>query len=136
MAITIINQPTDWYGAVGERGTTWVDAEGDNLTYQWYVKRQGASKFSKSSLTTPIYYFTQPSDRPSRELYCVISDGTTTATTNTVTAATGTMGPIKTQLCRIRLGVLDVCKALIAKGVAIPNGYTKLENLPTLITQI
>lgn len=136
MAIAIINQPTDWYGALGERGTTWVDAEGDNLTYQWYVKREGASKFSKSSLTTPIYYFTQPSDRPSRELYCVISDGTTTVTTNTVTAALGTMEPIKTQLCRIRLGVLDVCAALIAKGVTVPNGYVPLEELPALIALI
>lgn len=138
MAIAIINQPMDWYGAVGEMGAMWVDAEGDNLTYQWWVKRQGASSFSRSSVTGPLYFFTQPDvdNRPSRSLYCVVSDGVDSVTTNTVTAALGTMPPLKTQLCRIRLGVKNVCDAISAKGVTVPNGYAPLEDLPALIAQI
>lgn len=137
MAVTIINQPMSCYVAVGERSTVWVDAEGDNLTYQWYVKRQGTSSFSRSSVTAPIYSVTQPgtNDRPQRSLYCRISDGTDTVQTDTCEMNIGTMGAVKTQLCRLKSIFYLIEQALTAKGVTVPLD-TKLEDVPTLIASI
>lgn len=138
MAVTIVNQPMDWAGAVGDTAAIWVDAEGDNLTYQWWVKRPPATTFSKSSIVRPVYSFAQPdvNDRPTRELYCVVSDGVDSVQSDTVTAQIGTMSDLQTQLCRLRLGVKGVCDAVIAKGVTIPNSYATLEELPTYIASI
>lgn len=137
MAITIINQPMSCYVAIGERSTVWVDAVGDNLTYQWYVKRQGSNSYARSSVVTSVYSIPQPgtSDRPQRSLYCVISDGTDSVTTNVAEMNIGTMAPLKTQLCRIKEAAYQIAAAITAKGVDAPAG-TKLEEFPALIAQI
>ena len=137
MAITIINQPMSCYVAAGERSTVWVDAEGDNLTYQWYVKRQGNANYSISSVVRSVYSVTQPSasSRPQRSLYCVISDGTDSVTTDVAEMNIGTMEPIKAQLCRIKGAAYQIAAAITAKGVDAPAG-TKLEAFPALIDQI
>lgn len=137
MAITIINQPMSCYVAAGERSTVWVDAEGDNLTYQWYVKRQGNANYSISSVVTSVYSVTQPSasGRPQRSLYCVLSDGTDSVTTDVAEMNIGTMEPIKAQLCRIKGAAYQIAAAITAKGVDAPAG-TKLEEFPALIAQI
>ena len=51
-----------------------VEAEGEDLKYQWYIRNEGSSKFSKSSVTTPEYTNVLTKARVNRELYCIITD--------------------------------------------------------------
>jgi len=51
-----------------------VKAAGDGLTYQWYIKNAGASKYSKSSATSATYSTTMSSKSKDRQIYCVITD--------------------------------------------------------------
>ena len=58
----------------GEKATVSVAAEGVGLTYAWYIKDPGASKFSKSSVTASSYSVNMTEARNGRQAYCVISD--------------------------------------------------------------
>jgi hypothetical protein len=51
-----------------------VLAEGDELSYQWYVKKPGATKFSKSSITSATYSVALTAARSGNRLYCVVTD--------------------------------------------------------------
>ena len=53
-ALTIIAQPEDYVGPLGSTASFTVEASGSGLTYQWYVKKPTATKFSKSSITGPV----------------------------------------------------------------------------------
>ncbi len=84
--LTITKQPVNYTGASGSKAAFTVAAEGDGLTYQWYVKNPGASKFSRSSITKATYSVTLTANNSGRQLYCVITDKYgQTAQTNTVT---------------------------------------------------
>ena len=54
-ALSITRQPQNYTGPLGSRATFTVGAEGDGLSYQWYVKNRTATKFSKSSITAATY---------------------------------------------------------------------------------
>lgn len=87
MAATITKQPpksvTVWED---ENAKVTVKAMGDGLTYQWYVKNEGASKFTKSSITKATYSVAMSEKADGRQIYCVITDKYgNTAKTNTVT---------------------------------------------------
>ncbi len=73
--LEILRQPNDYYGAEGSRASTTVEAKGDGLSYEWYAKDPGATKFSKSSsAVTKTYSVTLTAARNGRQLYCVVSD--------------------------------------------------------------
>ena len=62
-----------------------VEATGDGLTYEWYYKNAGASKFSKTtSFAGNTYSVEMNSSCDGRQIHCVITDqyvnkGTTNA---------------------------------------------------------
>ena len=84
-ALQITKQPVDYVGAAGSTATVTVEAAGDGLSYQWYIKNPGASKFSKSSVTKATYSVTLTASNSGRQLYCVVTDAAgNKAQTNTV----------------------------------------------------
>lgn len=73
-AMGIYNQPDDVYTDVGKTASTSVEAAGNGLKYQWYVKDKGQSKFTKSSVTKDTYSFKMTSAKSGRQAYCVVTD--------------------------------------------------------------
>ena len=73
-AITIITQPVDAYGALGETVTVSVEAKGEGLKYQWYFSDDNGETWSKSSIKTDTYEVEMTKARAGRELYCKITD--------------------------------------------------------------
>ena len=53
---------------------TTVEATGEDLTYQWYIRNPGKEKFGKSSVTSATYSVTVSEKTDGREAYCVITD--------------------------------------------------------------
>ncbi len=75
MPITITMQPTSVTVDEGETAVVMVGAVGEGITYKWYYKNAGASKFSYTSTFTGGTYTAQMSDtRDGRQIYCVITD--------------------------------------------------------------
>ena len=91
-AVKIVSQPVDVRVNAGEKATVSVAAEGVGLTYAWYIKDPGASKFSKSSVTASSYSVNMTEARNGRQAYCVISD----SYGNIATSATATLSIRKT----------------------------------------
>ena len=90
--LTIIAQPADYRGPVGSTASFTVEATGgaEPLTYQWYVKKLSASRFSKSSITGPVYEVELTEARNGNRLYCVITDALgNSVTSDTVTITVG-----------------------------------------------
>ena len=83
---TIVTQPKAVTVTNGNTATTTVTAVGDDLTYQWYIKNKGTTKFVKSSLTVPTYTVKMSTAANGRQVYCVVTDKYgNTVQSNTVT---------------------------------------------------
>ena len=88
--LTVLNDLADYVGPLGSTASFTVEAEGDGLSYQWWVKKPSASKFSKSSITGPTYSVTLTEARDGNQIYCVVSDAHgSTVQTNTVSMTVG-----------------------------------------------
>ena len=86
MAATITTQPKDVSVEEGKSAKVTVEAVGDELTYTWYFKNEGSSKFSKSSITKATYSAKMSDKVDGRQVYCVVTDKYgKTVTSNTVT---------------------------------------------------
>ncbi|MBQ5866211.1 MAG: hypothetical protein IIW56_05955 [Oscillospiraceae bacterium] len=86
MAATITTQPKDVSVEEGKSAKVTVKAVGDELTYTWYFKNEGSSKFSKSSITKATYSAKMSDKVDGRQVYCVVTDKYgKTVTSNTVT---------------------------------------------------
>ncbi|MBQ4611988.1 MAG: hypothetical protein IJB26_00400, partial [Clostridia bacterium] len=72
--VAIVQQPTDFGGALGASVSTAVVAKGDDLRYQWYYKEAGQETFNRSTVTTATYAVELNKVRDGRQLYCVIID--------------------------------------------------------------
>ena len=71
----IVLQPQDVTVAEGETAVVTVEAVGEELTYEWYFRNAGGTKFSKTaSFTGPSYCVTMSAARDGRQVYCVITD--------------------------------------------------------------
>ena len=82
----IVTQPQNAIAPEGEKATVTAEAIGDGLTYTWYVKNAGKTKFSKSSITKATYSVAMSEAVHGRQIYCVITDATgNTVQTDTVT---------------------------------------------------
>ena len=84
--IRILRQPNNGYAFPGENLSTAVEAAGENLQYQWYLKNPGEKEFSQSVVTESTYSVKMSEEMSGRQVYCVITDGDgNTLQTNTVT---------------------------------------------------
>ena len=72
--VTITAQPKTTYAKEGGKISVTVDAAGDGLCYQWYVKNSGGTKYSKSSVTAATYSTTMSDKAHGRRVYCVVTD--------------------------------------------------------------
>ena len=70
----IISQPQPMSGANGETVQITVEATGEGLSYQWYLKTAGKASFSKSSVTSATYSVVVSEKSNGREVYCVVTD--------------------------------------------------------------
>jgi len=85
-SVKITSQPKNASAASGAIAKSTVQATGDGLTYQWYIKNPGATKFAKSSVTSATYSMRMTSSNDGRKAYCIITDAYgNTVKTNTVT---------------------------------------------------
>ena len=74
MALSITTQPETTYTKLNGTTKVTVKATGDGLTYTWYVKNVGATKFSKSSVNKATYAVKMTEKIKDRQVYCVIKD--------------------------------------------------------------
>ncbi len=73
--LEITKQPVSVKVQNGETATVTFKAEGDGLTYSWYYKNKGDTKFYLTgSFKTNIYSVTMTDARNGREIYCVVTD--------------------------------------------------------------
>ncbi len=88
----IIKQPVSVAVKSGATAQVTVEAEGDGLTYSWYYKNKGDTKFYLTgSFKTNIYFVTMTDARNGRQLYCVVTDKYgNKVTTKTVTISMAT----------------------------------------------
>ena len=70
----ITQQPESVQQEVGKKFAITVMAEGEGLTYQWYVKENGAKAFKVSSVRGSAYALTMQKYMIGRQVYCVITD--------------------------------------------------------------
>jgi len=89
--LKITQQPVDMIDAVGKTVSTTVKATGDGLSYAWYYKNKGSSKFTKTDSFKGNTYTVAMSDtRNGRQIYCVVTDKYgNSVTSNTVTIKIG-----------------------------------------------
>ncbi len=74
-ALKIVTQPkTATYAKLGVTAKVSVKAAGDGLKYTWYIKNDGAKKYSKSSVTSATYSVKMSEAVHGRRLYCVVKD--------------------------------------------------------------
>ena len=73
-AVAITKNLTTAYAKMGAKVSAKVTAVGDGLKYAWYFKNAGASKFTKSSITSATYSTTMSTTTKNRQVYCVVTD--------------------------------------------------------------
>jgi len=74
--LSITNQPDDFSGPVGDTATFEIEAEGEDLTYQWQVYKNGAWKnTSLSGNTTSSLDVEITEARDGMTFRCVVKDG-------------------------------------------------------------
>jgi len=72
--LKITEQPSDFTGTIGSMAEFRVAAEGEGLSYRWYYKPAGDTKFYKSSSSGATYSIAITQARNGYEYYCVVSD--------------------------------------------------------------
>ena len=88
--IILKKKPQSAIAPMGSEVKTLVEAEGEGLSYQWYLCEPGEDEFIKSSVTGKSYSYTMTKAKNGRKVYCVITD----ANGNTVTTGTVMLGTV------------------------------------------
>ena len=70
----INTQPKSAYAKLNEKVKVSVKASGEGLKYTWYVKSVGATKYSKSSVTSSTYSVKMTEKVKDRYVYCIVKD--------------------------------------------------------------
>ena len=72
--LKITQQPQDVYGTVGEQVTLKVEAEGNDLTYQWFIFDEDSAEWKKSTRTTAENSTKPNAAADGRQLYVRVTD--------------------------------------------------------------
>ena len=72
--LTVDAQPVDCAVAEGKTAKTSFKVSGDELSYQWYGKDPGQTKFWKSSIKKDTYSVKMVPEKSGRQIYCVVTD--------------------------------------------------------------
>ena len=72
--LKITTQPKTGYAQLNKTAKATVKATGDGLKYTWYIKNAGATKYSKSSITSATYSVKMTEKVHGRRVYCVVTD--------------------------------------------------------------
>ena len=59
----------------GKKYTFKIEAEGTDLSYSWYMKKPGATKFSKAGIYTDELSLYAKTNNDGIQVYCVVKDG-------------------------------------------------------------
>ena len=86
--LSIQKQPLDTKYYIGEKTDIKIEATGESVKYQWWVKNLGSNKFYKSSITGKKYITVMSDKSNGRKIYCVVSD----KYGNKITSKTVTIG--------------------------------------------
>ena len=74
--LEIVEQPVDYTGAVGSKATISIEAEGDDLKYQWQMYTSGEWKNSSApGAKTSTITFNISSSHDGMQYRCVVTDG-------------------------------------------------------------
>ena len=92
----ITQQPESVEQEIGKKFAITVKAEGEGLTYQWYVKESGAKAFKVSSVKGSAYALTMQKYMIGRQVYCVITDKDGNSVTTDV--ATISLPPVELKI--------------------------------------
>ncbi|MBQ8611926.1 MAG: SGNH/GDSL hydrolase family protein, partial [Oscillospiraceae bacterium] len=98
--LAISAQPADSEAPFGEKFCVTVEAEGEELKYQWFYRKAGAKTWLRSGVRDNTYDDVMTAARANREVYCVITD----RLGNSVTTEVATIIPVPTVPLRL-LGV-------------------------------
>ncbi|MBE6807200.1 MAG: hypothetical protein E7527_04220, partial [Ruminococcaceae bacterium] len=72
--VTITKEPTTGYAQMGNKVSVKLTAEGEGLRYEWWIKNNGSSKYSKSSVTKSSYSVTMTDKVKDRLVFCRVYD--------------------------------------------------------------
>ena len=72
--LVILEQPKNTYTKAGKTVKITMNAQGEDLKYQWYIKNAGAKKYSKSSVTSATYSCKMNEKSKDRLVYCIVTD--------------------------------------------------------------
>jgi len=73
--VKLVKMPELAIANEGEKLSVTLEALGDGLTYAWYFKNAGGTKFYlTTSFTGPTYSVIMNSERDGRQIYCVVTD--------------------------------------------------------------
>ena len=73
-SVSVVTQPKTVTVKKNATAKVTVKAKGDGLKYQWYVKNEGAKKYTKSSVKKATYSVKMVTKVKNRLIYCVITD--------------------------------------------------------------
>ena len=120
--IVITKQPTDVSVLNGVAAKVSIRAtanvSGAKLTYLWYAKAPGATKFTKTKITKNTYSITMTPEQSGTEVYCLIKDGKG----NSLKTETATLSWDSTLTIQTQPKNVAVENAKTAKVSVVANG--------------
>ena len=73
--ITIITQPEDYTGEENSSAVFTIEAEGEDLSYQWQFSDDDGNTWRNSAIKSARYATTLTADRDGRMVRCIVTDG-------------------------------------------------------------
>ncbi|MBQ5867474.1 MAG: hypothetical protein IIW56_12480, partial [Oscillospiraceae bacterium] len=73
-AASIVTEPKTTYGKQGATIKVKIEASGDDLTYQWYLKNANGEKYTKSTIKDDTYVVDMSKKVDGRRIRCVVKD--------------------------------------------------------------
>ena len=73
-AVSIVTEPKTTYAQSGADLKLKIEASGDGLTYQWYIKNVGSDKYTKSTVKTDTYTVKMSDKVNGRRVLCIVKD--------------------------------------------------------------